>query len=30
LHDNFQPVTINKINGKNEFTMVLKEFSSSS
>ena len=30
LHDNFQPVTINKINGKNEFIMVLKEFSSSS
>ena len=30
LHDNFQPVTINKINGKNEFIMILKEFSSSS
>jgi len=30
LHDNLQPVTINKINGKNEFIMVIKEFSSSS
>ncbi len=30
LHDNFQPVTIHKINGKNEFIMILKEFSSSS
>ena len=30
LHDNFQPVTIRKINGKNEFIMILKEFSSSS
>jgi hypothetical protein len=30
LHDNFQPVTIRKINGKNEFIMVLKEFSYSS
>ena len=30
LHDNLQPVTIRKINGKNEFIMVLKEFSSSS
>ena len=30
LHDNLQPVTINKINGKNEFIMVLKEFSYSS
>jgi len=27
LHDNFQPVTILKINGKNEFKMILKEFS---
>ena len=30
LHDNLQPVTIRKINGKNEFIMILKEFSSSS
>ena len=30
LHNNLQPVTINKINGKTEFIMVLKEFSSSS
>ena len=30
LHDNFQPVTIRKINGKTEFIMILKEFSSSS
>ena len=30
LHDNFQPVTIRKINGKNEFIMILKEFSPSS
>jgi len=30
LHDNFQPVTIHKINGKTEFKMILKEFSSSS
>ena len=30
LHDNLQPVTIHKINGKTEFIMILKEFSSSS
>ena len=30
LHDNLQPVTIRKINGKNEFIMILKEFNSSS
>jgi len=30
LHDNLQPVSIHKINGKNEFTMILKEFSPSS
>ena len=30
LQDNLQPVTIRKINGKNEFIMILKEFSSSS
>ena len=30
LHDNLQPVTIRKINGKTEFIMILKEFSSSS
>ena len=30
LHDNLQPVTIHKINGKNEFIMILKEFSSPS
>jgi hypothetical protein len=29
LHNNFQPVTIHKINGKTEFTMILKEFNSS-
>ena len=26
IHDNLQPVKIHKINGKTEFTMVLKEF----
>ena len=30
LHDNFQPVTIHKINGETEFIMILKEFISSS
>ena len=26
INDNLQPVKIHKINGKTEFTMVLKEF----